>query len=132
MINRRPLHHDTEMWVNALKVFLNWPEKDVLEWAKQHECDQDDESSLYYAYPQWYRLIPLLIPPSIKERYPSRLLGVVKQIDEAISPRLLSDRELETFDWQAAAARINEILKLYGESLETIRKGSEKGTGPIN
>jgi hypothetical protein len=66
-INNEEGRHYVQTWIKALEVLLNWSQEQTLEWAQKWQTGLNDRQPGFFNDTPGRYLLPLLIPPNIKE-----------------------------------------------------------------
>ena len=118
------------IWVDGLKAMLGWSEERTLVWAKKWEKSLDEESQIFYHQSPEGWMARVLIPEALLASLLSGPRGGldVKHLVCRLANAIQADRPLMNIDenytdeeWANAKARVQNILKEFGEPLPESR-----------
>jgi hypothetical protein len=115
-----------DYWIAAIPHLLGWDRTRILEWAERSEELLNDESSLLFHEAPTYLLTSLLVPKSARENLTGTALSSLGgRLEDALFMKDYSEKALQGFDWGAAVARVDSVLRECGIadcSLESVRE----------
>ena len=113
-----------DYWLIAFAKLLGWSEDRTIDWARALEADLNDENSLLYRELPSHEASLQLLPAEFRsgQRTQPDPLRLASRLEDAFCMRDYSATALASYDWEAAAARIDSVLAEYGSSLDDVRR----------
>lgn len=114
-------------WRHVLGGFLGWTDNRIHNYIREHETDIYDGNALFYHETPLYWVSRMIYSPRFHGRldfnvvaFEHGLLGAIKNGDHNCEWN-------QDFDWDSARERVDQFLRGYGESLESIRQDYATG-----
>jgi hypothetical protein len=115
-INNEEGRHYVQTWIKALEVLLNWSQEQTLEWAQKWQTGLNDRQPGFFNDTPGRYLLPLLIPPNIKEGLSGNEAAHLKENQDSFCYRK-SD-----FDWRLVKTKIAVFFGKLEEQKRTSKK----------
>ena len=114
------------VWCKALGTFLGWSEEEVYRWASRFTRRLDNDDDLLYNDTPMQCIADLFIPKALTDKLSQdKRRELRREIRYAIEINGSGSTFRNDFDWDAAKARVNEVLERRGVKLpEKGRKDS--------
>jgi hypothetical protein len=110
------------VWSAVWRALCNWDSERINRWAQRFANAMHGPSPFFFHESALSYVVGFLIPENVSATTRgSDLIPILTELERELSggdPRC--EMEVSSFDWNAAASRVDAVLAKYGSSLQAI------------